>query len=462
MHNMQLDTSFQRDYATLRSISASIEELRKEMETARLNIHARDRGYFLPKEDDWAKRLILAYRNYRIAVYDIISRREDYEERDPVENASTFLVGFAAAVMLYHWSSMIVEDFKDVKQIRDKLNEGDLRYGIEPDLFDSIYRNLTRVSIQERLAAAVDHYTAWHEQFTRMFPVDSEQSWLIKQIEERRDGVAKDPMGIWKRRIKRDLDVTFRRAAKPFAAASYKIQSFLFDIFGNVWLDHKPSIPIEHLDQFAALARPGDFFLVRPERKSSTVFLPGWWTHAAVYFGGKAGLASIGACELPCVSEMLPRVIKSSPTGPRVIAEALSPGVVLNSMIDATHVDHAALFRPMLPNSEIAAGLDNVFGHLGKPYDFEFDFRRADRLVCTELVYRAYDGRGDIRFEPKERFGHPTLSADDIVEQIVRQTLSGGSPIQLLAMSHKSMTKNESEFLQGDAAFERIRTTVVL
>ncbi len=33
---------------------------------------------------------------------------------------------------------------------------------------------------------------------------------------------------------------------------------------------------------------------------------------------------------------------------------------------------------------------------MGRPYDFEFDFATDDRIVCTELVYKSYEGSLDL------------------------------------------------------------------
>ena len=70
--------------------------------------------------------------------------------------------------------------------------------------------------------------------------------------------------------------------------------------------------------------------------------------------------------------------------------------------------------RPNLEPSEIARALERVAPHRGKMYNFDFDFFRADRLVCTEVVYRAFDGPIDLQL--KERAGRPTLSAEDLLD----------------------------------------------
>jgi len=31
--------------------------------------------------------------------------------------------------------------------------------------------------------------------------------------------------------------------------------------------------------------------------------------------------------------------------------------------------------------------------HEGKPYNFDFDFTRSGRMVCTQVVYRSYEGK---------------------------------------------------------------------
>ena len=105
----------------------------------------------------------------------------------------------------------------------------------------------------------------------------------------------------------------------------------------------------------------------------------------------------------------------SGPMG--LVIEAVAPCVQLNPLQKSLRVDHLLVLRPRLPASEIAAAIGEAIGHLGKPYDFEFDFNNSSRIVCTELVYRSYHHRGTMVFSLIKRLGRFTLTGDDIVAQ---------------------------------------------
>ena len=49
-----------------------------------------------------------------------------------------------------------------------------------------------------------------------------------------------------------------------------------------------------------------------------------------------------------------------------------------------------AVVRPRVGDADIARAIGRGMQHEGKPYDFDFDFSRSDRLVCTEVVYRQF------------------------------------------------------------------------
>ena len=65
---------------------------------------------------------------------------------------------------------------------------------------------------------------------------------------------------------------------------------------------------------------------------------------------------------------------------------------------------------------DLARALERALEHEGKLFDFSFDFRRSDRLACTELVYRAYHGVGGLSLEPQRRAGRVTVSSEQILD----------------------------------------------
>jgi len=54
-----------------------------------------------------------------------------------------------------------------------------------------------------------------------------------------------------------------------------------------------------------------------------------------------------------------------------------------------------------------------------KRYDFLFDFTQANRLACTELIYRSYHGLEKINFALIERSGRMCIAAEDLIDQVL-------------------------------------------
>jgi hypothetical protein len=174
-----------------------------------------------------------------------------------------------------------------------------------------------------------------------------------------------------------------------------------------------------------SLLEPGDLILTYTAGYMSDVFIPGAFKHGITYIGTPKDRQSIGLSvnALPPgerfdVQEITANLQQSSlPDGTRAdMIEAVAEGVIFNNLehIMDTHINRMLVLRPRLGDAERATFLTEIYSYLGDGYDFRFDFADASYQVCTEVIYRAINGKGSIDFVLTERAGHETLSADDI------------------------------------------------
>jgi hypothetical protein len=207
------------------------------------------------------------------------------------------------------------------------------------------------------------------------------------------------------------------------------LQTLLGGRFADVYLVPNP-VHVLTPQVLAALRpqlQPGDVLLCRAEGKLTAALVPGFWSHAAIFLGSRGDLEALRVREHPHAAarwEELPEII--GPLG--CVIEAVAPRVRISSLEASLHADHVVVLRPNVPREEIAAALGEAFGHLGKPYDFEFDFNVSSRIVCTELVYRCYHRRGPIQFPLVKRLGRFTLSGDDTVHLALDELAKAGGP----------------------------------
>jgi hypothetical protein len=125
--------------------------------------------------------------------------------------------------------------------------------------------------------------------------------------------------------------------------------------------------------------------VTRKDNALTNYFLPGFWPHAAFYIGDQH------------------------------VIESLKDGVRERTMESPFGNDAVAVIRPCVAADVIAAAIARARTHVGKPYDFDFDFTRGDRLVCTEVVYRSFEGIAGLSFRLTRRAGRETLSAEDLL-----------------------------------------------
>jgi len=165
------------------------------------------------------------------------------------------------------------------------------------------------------------------------------------------------------------------------------------------------------IEELKSQLKIGDVFITRHDDAMSNLFLPGFWPHGALHIGSAEDRLSMG---LKPVSDG----IRTTSDAVNVL-EAKKDGVLLRELEETLAVDAFTVLRPKLTEEEIKMALTKALSHAGKLYDFIFDFGRSDRLVCTEVIYRAYHGVGNINFELSTKAGRKCLSAEDFLNQAI-------------------------------------------
>ena len=117
--------------------------------------------------------------------------------------------------------------------------------------------------------------------------------------------------------------------------------------------------------------------------------------------------------------------------------------------------DYMAGLRPRVSKLDKAKAVATAFAQFGKPYDFDFDFATDDTLVCTELVFRAYQPRADtagVSLDLREMAGRSTLPANDIAAQYARDVGTSQQQFDFVVFVDAS-EKERRAFISDERAF---------
>src|SRR6185295_14752105 len=420
----KLDAQIHGDAERLKTVAAGLEELAVKSAALHRELDARkkaaNREFYLPEEDDRVRWQFVTFLSYRAALLRIAATYGNYESvREPGLRARCCMLGTAAAGATYESSLKLIGTYQDNVIVRRKLNEREPRWGLPADLFDKVVASASSQANLRMFHEMAMYYVGRQEEWRQGSGwSEPDFRWLDERIHGSLQYIQAHPVN----RSKEWLSSLGRRVKSDVYTPVYAAQSMLSEMIGDLRIvKDEPLITVRQVkEEISPKLQPGDIFLERRNWFLSNAFLPGFWPHSALYIGGAEDLKALGIADHPEVKQRWAEYSRRAPDGePHTIIESVSEGVIFNSATESMHADYVAVLRPRLTREQIGQAIVRAFSHQGKPYDFEFDFFTSDKLVCTELIYRAYEGM--IHFELVRIMGRDTLPALEIGRKFAKE-----------------------------------------
>lgn len=417
MSNATLTDKISADEKALASILTGLVQLERNTVVLNREFLEGKRTFYNQEDDDQVRRLELSLISYRTELLRLLWDYQGHAEiKDENLRLRAFLLMLTSGSALYENSYKFVYMFADDPVVIKKLNEGDPRWNIPDGLYDRVRENLRQPQHQKLLANGFEHYRRFAplleaQGLTANEPYRS----FITQLKQTENMLNEAKIGM----VQESFLAAVKEAKFLGKAAIYKGQSAVSTWVGDTRVRQPRAgqalIQPRQLIEMRQLAKPGDILIERQNWFLSRAFMPGYWAHAALYVGSVQDLVAMGLDEDPRVKPHWRKFTQRDEEGHEyVILEAVPAGVRMTTMEHCMGVaDSAAILRPRLSREQIREAIAVAFSHLGKPYDFEFDFFSTDKLVCTELVYRAYDK--DMNFPLVDVMGRRTLPPTEMV-----------------------------------------------
>jgi hypothetical protein len=381
------------------------------------------RSYFTPSEDESIRQVLITYWQLRSALFELVyelriagqDKRNNYDQ--------LFFAGYAGALVLLDAARFLRERFHESALIRQKLNEPEPSFGIPGGLYNSIQESWTNPNHIWHMFAAARYFEKNKDRLVslRSNPELDSLIAIIEQLAGRLNLSWGDFAKLRLRFRMRQLGSLLKRDL--FYAAMFQMQKGIGSLAADRYLKrgHRPGLPDSVQEALQNVLAPGDVLLVRKEFALTNYFLPGYWPHSALFLGTATAFSDWGLTNHPSIASRWQKLVAVDlPERGRVI-EAMKDGVHLRSLESPYRSDSILVLRSQLKPESIRQVVARAFMHEGKEYDFSFDFTVANRLVCTEVIYRAFDGVEGISFPLSMRAGRLTLAALELVEMAVQR-----------------------------------------
>jgi hypothetical protein len=211
-----------------------------------------------------------------------------------------------------------------------------------------------------------------------------------------------------------------RLLQKPGYPEAFAVPPGAVELVGDTKLLRKGGkIKPEQIAGLKSKLEPGDILLQRREWYVSNIGLPGYWTHVALYLG--PGIAEGGD-----------------------VIEAVSEGVIVTTLEQSADADALAVLRPRLEKSRKEAAIKHAASYLGRPYDYDFDFRTDTAVIDTELIHEAYEP--ELRLPLEELLGRPSIPPHLIARKFDFEYGTSEQQLELVSFIEGDAEASTSDF----------------
>lgn len=244
----------------------------------------------------------------------------------------------------------------------------------------------------------------------------------------------------------------------------------LLYITGKIYLPKGYKMTAQDVVNATDLMEPGDIALIKHRLKLTNIAISGHWTHGVFYVGQSAKVESYFANDYQTNSyysrickkenkncstfseyldalkkEIKPELDKASIQFETI--ESLGEGVIFSKAKSSMKKDRLVVFRPNFTKLEKAKAIELAFKLTNRPYDYGFDLRTQNQMVCTELIYNVYsqglEGR-DVLWKNKVVLGSPVIYAQDIYDTYEAEQKTANPRIEKIFSIYEKGKKKET------------------
>lgn len=401
-----------------------------------------EREIFTPSEDEeiayWFARFITLRSSLWMIVDTAILNTGGMDKLLKPIDWQYFVLGYSAVCSLRHLDRFLTTKIAKQSIVQRKLNEAFPVHRVERKQYSDIYSEMmlpSNVILIHQAHRRLDKYKAQIELAVMGSPVEHVYADLQKQ--ERYIDLSKGNYFVaW---VRYRLHSLRRRGASAKQKSVFHALEYSGRLVSELALPRTKKVTLEILAELESILQPGDIFVTRHRQALTNLFLPGYWPHAALYVGSESDRETLNI-------EADPKHLEYW-NGENRTFEALKDGVHFRPLEETLSVDAFVVLRPNLTEKQISEAIGRVIVHAGKGYNFDFDFFRSDHLVCTEVIYRAYDEINDFSIPLQERMGRKALSAENILDLAL--DTSWASPIAIFGVGESKHELVTDERING-------------